>query len=82
MLQMNATQLLMPDDSVDFVYSVSSIEHFGGLRVALAHVREAARVLKPGGVLAFSTEFVLQSGRPRASARFETAFSRATRWNG
>lgn len=63
MLQMNATHLLMPDASVDFVYSVSSIEHFGGLRVALAHVREAARVLKPGGTLAFSTEFIVQGGR-------------------
>ncbi len=63
MLQMNATHLLMPDASVDFVYSVSSIEHFGGLRVALAHVREAARILKPGGTLAFSTEFIVQGGR-------------------
>ena len=60
MLQMNATQLLLPNDTVDFVYSVSSIEHFGGMRVALAHIREAARILKPGGILAFSTEFILQ----------------------
>ncbi len=61
-LQMNGTSLLMPDASVDFVYSISSIEHFGGSRSALAHVREAARILKPGGVLAFSTEFMLREG--------------------
>ncbi len=78
MLQMNATQLLMPNESVDFVYSVSSIEHFGGLRVALAHVREAARVLKPGGVLAFSTEFVLQSGGHALPTGLEGFFTRNT----
>ena len=78
MLQMNATQLLMPDASVDFVYSVSSIEHFGGLRVALAHVREAARILKPGGVLAFSTEFVLDGGANALPAGLESFFTRTT----
>ena len=81
MLQMNATQLLMPDETVDFVYSVSSIEHFGGLRIALAHVREAARILKPGGILAFSTEFILkQSGRDQNSlpSGLSDFFTRAT----
>lgn len=78
MLQMNATQLLMPDASVDFVYSVSSIEHFGGLRVALAHVREAARILKPGGILAFSTEFVLETGGHALPSGLDSFFTRTT----
>ena len=78
MLQMSATNLLMPDASVDFVYSVSSIEHFGGLRVALAHAREAARILKPGGVLAFSTEFVLQNGGRALPPELNGFFTRPT----
>ena len=78
MLQMNAMQLLMPDSSVDFVYSVSSIEHFGGMRVALAHVREAARILKPGGVLAFSTEFVLSGGGHALPPTLDGFFTRNT----
>ena len=78
MLQMNATQLLLPDATADFVYSVSSIEHFGGLRVALAHVREAARVLKPGGVLAFSTEFILQQAGRTLPPGLSDFFTRTT----
>lgn len=61
-LQMNGMGLIMPNDAVDFVYSISTIEHFGGPRAALAHVKEAERILKPGGVLAFSTEYILKSG--------------------
>jgi SAM-dependent methyltransferase len=51
------------NDSFDIVYSLSSIEHFGGFEGAGQTVREMARVLKPGGVLALATEYVL-SGPP------------------
>lgn len=77
-LQMDATRLVMPDASVDFVYSISAIEHFGGLRYALAHVREAARVLKPGGVLAFSTEYVLRTGAAGPAPGTGDLFHRTT----
>jgi SAM-dependent methyltransferase len=78
MLQMNAQQLLMPDACVDFVYSISSIEHFGPLRSALNHVQEAARILKPGGVLAFSTEFVLRAGSVASVGDNTSFFNRTT----
>ena len=44
-------------------YSLSSIEHFGGFDGASQTMREMARVVKPGGVLALATEYVL-SGPP------------------
>jgi SAM-dependent methyltransferase len=55
-LDMNALDLRFPDESFDFVYSLSSIEHFGGTRGAARSAREMARVLKPGGHAIVMTE--------------------------
>ena len=52
-------------DSFDFAWSVSSIEHFGPWSHKELALREAARVLKPGGVLAFTTELVVSQERFR-----------------
>ena len=49
----------------DVAYSLSSIEHFGGLTGAQAAVDEMARVLKPGGLLVLATEYML-AGTPHA----------------
>jgi len=59
-MQMDGRHLAFRDGSFDIAYSLSSIEHFGGMREAVATVREMARVLKPGGVLALATEYVIQ----------------------
>jgi ubiquinone/menaquinone biosynthesis C-methylase UbiE len=53
---MNALQLDFDDASFDVVYSLSSIEHFGGPRELKRGAREMARVLKPGGHLVIVTE--------------------------
>jgi SAM-dependent methyltransferase len=53
---MNALDLRFPDDTFDIVYSLSSIEHFGGLAGAERGAREMSRVLKPGGHLVITTE--------------------------
>jgi SAM-dependent methyltransferase len=50
-------------DSFDVVYSLSSIEHFGGHDKAADSVREMARVLKPGGVACVATEFIMEGGQ-------------------
>ena len=42
------------------VYSLSSVEHFGGVEGARRSVAEMARVLKPGGVLALATEWCVR----------------------
>lgn len=62
-MRMDGRHLEFADGTFDVAYSLSSIEHFGGLSGAAATVREMARVLKPGGILALATEYVL-SGPP------------------
>lgn len=58
-MRMDGRALTFPDQTFDVTYSLSSIEHFGGLDGAAQTIREMARVLKPGGVLAIATEYVI-----------------------
>ncbi|HEX4348451.1 MAG TPA: class I SAM-dependent methyltransferase [Vicinamibacterales bacterium] len=58
-MKMDGRQLTFPDGTFDISYSLSSIEHFGGVPGAAATIREMGRVLKPGGILALATEYVL-----------------------
>lgn len=62
-MKMDGRYLDFPDATFDVAYSLSSIEHFGGTSGASQTVREMARVIKPGGVVAIATEYVL-SGPP------------------
>ena len=57
--KMDALDLKFPDETFDFVFSFSSIEHFGGHPGAVLAMQEIARVLKPNGVAAIATEVVL-----------------------
>jgi len=59
-LRMDGRRLAFRDGVFDIVYSLSSIEHFGGLAGALATMREMTRVLKPSGLLVLATEYVLE----------------------
>jgi SAM-dependent methyltransferase len=59
-MKMDGRRLAFRDGHFDIAYSLSSIEHFGGMTGATETIREMARVLKPGGILALATEFVLQ----------------------
>jgi SAM-dependent methyltransferase len=59
-LRMDGSRLAFADASFDVVYSLSSIEHFGGVDGARGSVAEMARVLKPGGVLALATEWCVR----------------------
>ncbi len=67
-LKMDGRQLDFPDNSFDIAYSLSSIEHFGGMDGASQTIREMTRVLKPGGILALATEYSLSG--PRAEDVF------------
>lgn len=62
LLPMPANALALPfaSNTFDVVYSLSSIEHFGGHGGAAQGVREMARVLKPGGIACIATEYVLR----------------------
>ena len=59
-LRMDGAHLGFVDASFDVVYSLSSIEHFGGVDGARGSVAEMARVLKPGGILALATEWCVR----------------------
>jgi SAM-dependent methyltransferase len=61
MQRMNGRHLEFPDSSFDVVFSLSSIEHFGGHAAAAQAMREVGRVLKPGGVAAIATELILNN---------------------
>ena len=58
-MRMDGRRLEFPDASFDVAYSLSSIEHFGGVEGARAAVDEMSRVLKPGGLMAVATEYIL-----------------------
>ncbi len=58
-LRMDGTKLNFPDNSFDFVWTCSSIEHFGGHSAATKSLLEIERVLKPGGIAAVITEYIL-----------------------
>jgi SAM-dependent methyltransferase len=58
-LRMDATHLEFEDDRFDVAYSLSSIEHFGGADGAGRAIDEMARVVKPGGIVAFATEYAI-----------------------
>ena len=66
-LRMDGRRLTFGDGEFDVAYSLSSIEHFGGFDGAGAALREMARVLKPQGILAVATEYVLD-GPPTEEA--------------
>jgi SAM-dependent methyltransferase len=61
---MDALDLRFEDDTFDGAYSLSSVEHFGGLEGVVAALQEMARVVRPGGVVAFTTEVVVNGADP------------------
>lgn len=58
-LSMNACELKFADDSFDFCFSLSSIEHFGPRENTKKAMSEMARVLKPNGICCIMTELIL-----------------------
>lgn len=59
-MKMNGCQLGFVDEAFDVAYSLSSIEHFGGVTGARAAVGEMARVVKRGGIVAVATEWAVR----------------------
>lgn len=68
--RMDACSIPYADQSFDFLFSCSSLEHFGRNDRIVQAMREAYRVLKPGGVYAISVDYAFQivgrdENRPR-----------------
>ncbi len=57
--KMDARHLDFADEAFDVAYSLSSIEHVGGLPGAIEAIDEMARVVKRGGLIVVATEYVL-----------------------
>jgi len=56
---MDALDLRHEDETFDAVYSLSSIEHFGAEAGAMTALDEQRRVVKQGGIVAFTTEVIV-----------------------
>ncbi|MFQ6082097.1 MAG: class I SAM-dependent methyltransferase [Candidatus Aminicenantia bacterium] len=61
LFRINALKLKFPDNFFDFIFSTSSIEHFGTKNNILQSLKEMYRVLKPGGAAVITTELKLNS---------------------
>jgi SAM-dependent methyltransferase len=61
LIRMNALNLEFPNNFFDFIFSASSIEHFGEKKDILQALKEMYRVLKPGGAAVITTELKLTS---------------------
>lgn len=72
--QMNALDLRFERATFDAVYSLSSIEHFGGAAGATMALGEMARVSRPGGIVALTTECIV-NGAPTYSAPGQELFT-------
>ena len=53
--RMDMRRIELPDNSVDFAWSTGAMEHIGADEDFVQHFKEVRRVLKPGGVYAFTT---------------------------
>jgi len=67
----DALDLPYPDSSFDFGFSLSSIEHFGGMESTEKAMGEIHRVLTPGGVFCMTTELILTRGEVHDAYTFE-----------
>jgi SAM-dependent methyltransferase len=61
---MDALDLRYEDETFDIAYSLSSIEHFGGMSGVANALAEQCRVVKAGGIVAFTTEVIVNEAPP------------------
>lgn len=70
-LRMRGEELGFPNESFDFLFCLSSIEHFGSRDVQAQSLDEMARVLRPGGIACITTELILTEHSDREYFRWE-----------
>lgn len=57
--RMSGTNIEYADESFEFAFTLSSIEHFGSRENQKTTMREMRRVVKPGGIICVATELIL-----------------------
>jgi SAM-dependent methyltransferase len=57
--RMDATQIDYPNETFDFCFTLSSIEHFGSRENSRMAMEEMRRVVKRGGIICVATELIL-----------------------
>lgn len=62
----DGTHLQYKDETFDFCWSLSSIEHFGGHDASRKAVQEMSRVTKKNGIICIATEYLLLDDTPHA----------------
>jgi SAM-dependent methyltransferase len=62
---MDGSAFSVRNASIDFIFSLCSIEHFGSRENSRRALQEMARVLRPGGVAVVSTEVLLNDVAPQ-----------------
>lgn len=60
-MYMSGTELNFADNTFDFAFSMSSIEHFGGHEATKKSMQEIHRTLKKGGIACIVTELILNN---------------------
>lgn len=58
--EMNACNLTFNDNAFDILFSFSSLEHFGKSDNIKTAIKEAYRVLKPGGIFVLSVDYAFR----------------------
>lgn len=59
-MEMDATDIVFGDCQFDILFSFSSLEHFGPSAKIEQAMKEAHRVLKPGGVYVLSLDYIME----------------------
>ncbi len=62
---MSGSDIAFGDATIDLIFSFCSIEHFGSRENSRRSLQEMARVLRPGGIAAVSTEVLLNDSPPQ-----------------
>lgn len=72
---MDMLNLRLPDNSIDILFCFSSIEHLPSLKDKKKAFSEILRVVKPGGLIIITTEYIIDQIKKGTSSQVE-AFSR------
>jgi hypothetical protein len=74
-MAMDMREIKFPDESFDFAYSISAMEHIGDDRDFLSHLKEVRRVLRPGGVYVLTTELCFRDESYRSDGNYSFALN-------